>query len=248
MFVKNILGLAFSASVAMSLAFANPAFADRRNPREAQARKGDVAKSYVLDDNGNFFRMVSVKKGRKTKEIKCQITDKVESFKVSKHSEDRAMAYYIRLDSWNNPALYSVANGKVNEGGCPEAKTGKLLDSIKWDTNDSAYAYSVITNTGIDSTIVNIALTDSGRFVAWDNTKQVFSQTRIEDYVMNVNNYGVVNSETDRGVKWSSYAVFLIDRDGYVMKVKGQSPNDSKWDNSRRYSSLRDFKTSNGIK
>ena len=57
----------------------------------------------------------------------------------------------------------------------------------------------------------------------------------VSDYVMH-QKYGV------RGASFSSYVLFAINDGGFVLKVKGEKPLDSKWDNSERYFDLTEFK------
>ena len=65
-----------NAITVFSLLASGFAFADTTK----NARKNDVADSYILADSGDLFRMV---KGNK-----CQITNNVSSFKVSQHPND----------------------------------------------------------------------------------------------------------------------------------------------------------------
>ena len=91
------------------------------------------------------------------------------------------------------------------------------------------------------TTIVNLALDNKGVFKAWDNKKLVLKQSNVVDYKMN-GNFGA------KGKPFSSYVAFLIDGNGYILKVKGKSPEKSKWDNSRTYRSIKEFKKANNLK
>ena len=64
---------------------------------EKNARKGDIADSYRLMESGKLYRTIG--------ENLCQITDAVESIKISQHKSDEAMIYYVRKEDpetvWN---------------------------------------------------------------------------------------------------------------------------------------------------
>ncbi len=203
-----------TALVAAFLVVVAPAFG---KDVTKQARSNDVASQYTLDDRGNFFRQV----GRN----KCQITNDVEDFKVSQHPNDVAMVYFIKKRD-----LY-VLHNTVRTGNCPKASTKVLQNNIAKKHGD--YRYSVVSNT--DTTIVNVALGENGRFTAWDDTKLVLDQSRVADYTMH-GKFGV------KGAPFSSYALFLINETGNVLKVKGNNPAGSLWDTSERFLDLAEFK------
>lgn len=182
-----------------------------------KARANDVADTYVLTDEGTLYRTVN---GRR-----CDVTTNVDNFKISQHPNDRAMVYFKK-----NGDLY-VLGRSAPSYSCPKANTKVLMENVK--------KYSVTSNT--QTTIVNAALSKSGKFVAWDNVAPVLTVSGADDYQMN-QNFGA------EGKPFSSYVAFVhSDRGGSVMKVKGITPSASKWDSSRYYSSIRDFKEANGL-
>jgi hypothetical protein len=183
-----------------------------------KARANDVADTYVLTDSGTLYRTVN---GRR-----CDVTTNVANFKISQHPNDLAMVYFKK-----NGDLYVLGRSFPTYNGCPKANTKILLESVK--------KYSVTSNT--KTTVVNVALSESGKFVAYDNFAPVLTVSGADDYQMN-QNFGA------EGKAFSSYVTFVhTARGGYIMKVKGNSPEASKWDTSRYFSSIRDFKEANGL-
>ncbi|MFK7826132.1 MAG: hypothetical protein AB8G05_18410 [Oligoflexales bacterium] len=142
----------------VSVFASNAAFAETSK----QARKNDLAQSYLLEDSGNLFRMV---KGNK-----CQITNNVSSFKVSQHPNDLAMIYFEKAGD-----LYMLRNAVDRSGKCPKAEKKLLLKSVK--------KYSIIPST--KSIIVNIALSNSGELRAWSNDKVIVSHQNVSKYKVN---------------------------------------------------------------
>ncbi len=183
------------------------------------ARENDVATKYVLTDDSTLYRVINGKR--------CDITTDVQSFKVSQHPNDLAMIYFKKGGD-----LY-VLGGRTPfiNNHCPKAETRKLMENVK--------KYSVTSNTR--TTIVNVALSYEGKFVAWDNSKPVFNVVGADDYEMN-QNFGA------EGKPFSSYVAFVHStRGGNIMKVKGINVDASKWDSSRYYSSIDQFKRDNGL-
>lgn len=203
---------------------ANLAAADQTK----KARSNDLASEYILKDNGDLFRII------KSNGNKCQITNRVQDFKVSQHPRDAAMIYFIK-----NGDLYVLNNNWQSRKPCPEAITKSIMSGVK--KIDGKYKYTVVSNT--DTEIVNLALDDSfsRQFVAWDNKKVVFKSGNVVDY-QNHGKYGV------RGAPFSSYVAFALTRDRCIIKVKGKDPENSKADCSRYFDSIREFKEVNGIK
>ncbi|NRA47282.1 MAG: hypothetical protein HRU09_20220 [Oligoflexales bacterium] len=148
----------FSIMTAVSVLASQAAFAETSK----KARKNDVAESYLLSDSGDLFRMV---KGNK-----CQITNNVESFKVSQHPNDLAMIYFKKAGD-----LYMLRNAADLSGKCPKAEKKVLLKSVK--------KYSIIPNT--KSIIVNIAQSTSGLLKAWGNEKEIVSYSNVREYKVN---------------------------------------------------------------
>lgn len=206
-------------TTALLFLVAVPAFAKELTK---QARSNDIASEYQLKDNGDLFRLVAG--------LKCQITTSVEDFKVSQHPKDAAMIYYVKGGN-----LYVLHNAKLT-GDCPKASKKMIMANLAKKHGD--YRYNVVPS--VDTTIVNVALSQTGHFYAWDNTATVLSQHNVADYSLH-GQFGV------KGAAFSSYALFAISELGFVLKVKGLSPEDSKWDYSDRYSDLKEFKTKNHI-
>lgn len=182
------------------------------------ARRNDLADQYLLDKKGNLFRAVENQK--------CQITSNVDSFKISMHPNDSAVAYYESKDD-----LYVVHNqGTTRSGNCPPVSKKKIMSNVK--------EYSVVSNT--NSFIVNAALDKSGKFEAWDNIKTVYSDKNVEDFMMNTC-YKV------EGKSFNTIVLFTIDRSGYVTKVRmeesagGWVYNKSN-ETNRQYRNIADFK------
>lgn len=181
------------------------------------ARKNDFADQYILDRKGNLFRLVDGQK--------CQVTDKVTSFKISQHPTDSAVIYYEREND-----LYVVHNQGTKSGNCPSVSKKKIMSNVK--------EYSVIPNR--DTFIVNAALSSSGQFSAWEDVKPAYTDNNVSDYVINT-------CYKQKGKSFNTIVLFTIDRSGFVTKVRveegsfGYTYNKSN-ETDRRYSSLQDFK------
>ncbi|WP_372370951.1 hypothetical protein [Candidatus Uabimicrobium sp. HlEnr_7] len=183
-----------------------------------KSRKGDNASEYILKANGDLFRIVDGQK--------LQVTTRVADFKISHHPQDAAMIYFIRD---NNLYILKRSDKKSKKAIIFQdiAKAGKK------------YRYNVAPSP--KTTIVNLALSGKGEFRAWDNKKIVLQQNNVVNYKMN-NNFAA------KGKPFSSYVAFAIDTNGYILKIKGKSPGKSKWDNSRSYKNIKEFKRVNGLK
>ena len=97
--------------------------------------------------------------------------------------------------------------------------------------------YNVVSSN--NTTIVNTALSNSGKFLAWDNTKVVYSDILVEDYLLNTN-YKV------KGKTFNTFVAFTLGYDHYITKVKGSSSEDSSYikstETDRPYKSIQEFK------
>ena len=175
-----------------------------------KARSNDLASEYILDDRGNFFR--------KVRGNKCQITNRVESFKVSQHPNDAAVAYFKK-----DGDLYVLHNAS-RSGQCPKTSKKVIVEDIK--------KYSVISST--NTTVVNLTLDRNGKFLGWDNKRAVVRAYNVDTYKHN-ECFGVKKKS------FKSYVAFAIDRHGSVLKVKGHNPGSSKWSH-KTYDSIKDFK------
>ncbi len=182
------------------------------------ARSNDVASKYTLKANGDFFRTV----GRN----ECQITNDVDSFKVSQHPKDVAVAYYERGGD-----LYILKNAHGSNGNCPEASKKVLMENVE--------KYTVVSTTNTD--IVNLALSRSGKLVAWDNRNVLVSEYGIENYAHN-DCYGV------KGKSFNTIVAFGITYSGRVLKIRGGSSTEvSATMTSEYYSSINNFKSDNNV-
>ncbi len=189
-----------------------------------KARSNDVASEYILEDDGDLFRRVG--------KNKCQITTKVQEFKISRHPNDAAMIYFMK-----DGDLYVLHNAE-DTGQCPKASRKKILDDVA--KVNSKWRYTLV-NT-IKTTIVNAAMTtmNGGTFIAWDNTHPVYMASGVKDYLKNTC-YGT------KGKKMTTYVAFVLTNDNKIIKVKGKSPEKSLVDNSRTYQSIQEFKTVNKV-
>lgn len=157
-----------------------------------QARRNDLVAQYALKSNGDFFRVME-------NGTLCQITNNVDSFKISQHPNDAAMVYFERGGD-----LYVLNNINGRSGrNCPQADKKAIMSNVK--------KYTVTSNT--ESSIVNVALDTSGRLAAWDNNKVVYEDTMVVDYLMN-QCFGA------SGKSFSSVVFFTIDPHGNVSKIR----------------------------
>lgn len=195
----------------------NRGIASEHYPISKVARKNDVADQYILEADGDFYRIY---KGNK-----CQITNRVESFKVSQHPTDKAMVYFERDND-----LYVLHNASGFDYPCPKASTKAIMQNVR--------QYTVVPNT--NSYIVNVALDEYGHLKAWEDNKMVTDVDNVADFKMNPN-YGV------KGAPFSSYALFALHKSGYVAKIKGQIGEGVVWDQNRRYETLSQFMSKNNI-
>lgn len=186
----------------------------------------EIADSYTLMPSGDFFRDVNG--------IKCQITAKVDDFKVSQHPKDAALVYFIKGgDLWvvkpsPEPAF----------GNCPQTAAKVIMSSVA--RSGSNYDYWVTSD--IHTTVVNSARDVSGMFRAWDNEYPVYSSgSRVVDVDMN-QCFGV------DGKSFNTYVAFLLTRSNTVIKVKGD-PSDRDFSNEDfgAYSSLNQFRSKNAV-
>lgn len=185
---------------------------------EKSARENDVATKYILEDDGDFFRMV---KGKK-----CQITTNVDNFKISAHKNDVAMLYFKK-----DGDLHILRNNKSEAGkDCPKADVKVLVKGIK--------KYTVVSNASATTEIVNLTLDHSGKLLGWDNTKAVITATNIKTY-QNNECFGAKNKS------FKSYAAFAISNSGRIVKIKGNEI-DKKVD-PNRYTDIEDFIRHNNV-
>lgn len=155
------------------------------------ARKNDPADQYMLDGSGNLYRYF------KTSKRTCQVTSNVKDFKISMHPNDHAVIYYE-----SNNKLF-VVHPQGASGDCPPVAKKVIMDNVK--------EWKMATNR--DTTIVNAALDESGKFVAWDDSRPVYVQYNVVDFQMN-------QCFRVQGKSFSSYVLFTLDRSGDVKKVK----------------------------
>jgi hypothetical protein len=164
----------------------------------------------------------------------CQATSDVKSFRLSEHEKDWAAAYFEK-----NGDLYMIGyiDPKTRSDGqyfssCPASNNVKVLMS-------NVDKYTVVSNS--NTTLVNMALSTSGEFKAWDDTNVLIKASNISEFLMSPC-YGVT------GKSFNSYVAFIRSKNGYIGKVKGDEDwNDSKWDKSNTYSSIDSFMTSQNV-
>ncbi len=187
-----------------------------------QARKNDVADMYLLTANGDLFRTVNGNL--------CQVTNGVTDYKVSQHPNDAAVMYYTR-----NGGLWILNNENRGGGQCPGTIKKELLPNVDKDN------YKVVSNT--HTTIVNAALDNGGRFVAWDNVRPVYQDGGVAEFQMNPC-YG------QQGKSFSTVVLFTRDQGGAVTKVRvegGAYLRNNSNETTRRYQSISDFKKAEGV-
>lgn len=186
----------------------------------------EIADSYTLMPNGDFFREVNG--------LKCQVTNKVEDFKISSHPRDAALAYFVKgSDLW-------VVNTSAEpaEGNCPKTVSKVIMSNLA--KVGTKYEYWVTST--INTTVVNSARNIFGRFTAWDNTKPVYSSdTSIIDVDMN-QCFGV------KGKAFNTYVAFLLTSSHSVIKLKGD-PSDSDFakEDFGFFTSLESFRAKNNV-
>ena len=179
-----------------------------------KARDNDLVDSYELED-GKLSRQIG--------NMKCDVTNGVTSFKVSQHPQDAAMIYYMKdgdLHYLKNPA------GAVRKNGqCPKAEKAMLLANVK--------DYTVVSSE--KTKIVNMALTEGGRLVGWPNTgRPLVDKQGIKTLKMNPCN-------DKAGYSFKRYVAFGEARDGTVLKIEGDKPEDSAF-TPERFDSISEFK------
>ncbi len=150
----------------------------------------------------------------------CTVTTRVQSFKVSGHPNDAAIAYYKR-----DGDLFVAHKQKWNGYSCPSTSKNEILPNVT--------KYTVVSSTKMENLVVNMALSSNGNFRAWDNTRVVISLSGIKKYVNN-ECFGV------EGASYSTYVAFAITYAGKVYKVKGKSSSSVLTDES--YADLTAFK------
>ena len=186
----------------------------------------EVADSYTLMPNGDFFRDVNG--------IKCQLTNRVDDFKVSSHPQDAAVAYFMKGgDLWVvNPS------SEPAEGQCPKTISKVIMQNVA--QSGSKYDYWVTSNN--NTTVVNSARNADGRFTAWDNVKPVYSSNNVVVDVDMNQCFGVA------GKGFSSYVAFLLTRSNSVIKIKG-NPSDKDFfkEDNGSYSSLDAFRSRTNV-
>lgn len=184
-----------------------------RIQQRLRACADDPADEYVLYTTGGLYKLM---RGRK-----YRLGDGVSQIAVANNPGDAAYLYYLQRGDLCI----------INCGG--DQRT--LLRDIR--CVDGSYKFDVISSA--DSSIVNVALNDFGRFIAWGNKVRVFTERNIRDYCLNPG-FG-------KGGPFSSYVAFLIDYQGFVTRLKSRNPGSSKADYSRKYANLDEFLSINEV-
>ena len=186
------------------------------------ARPNASVDQYLLTTDGDLYAYIN-----KIDRL-CQVTEGVSDFKTSRHPKDAAVIYYARGGD-----LY-VANEVKVKGQCPSMTKKMIMANVK--------KYNVVSTN--NTTIVNTALSTSGRFNAWDNTKVVYSDILVEDYLLNTN-YKV------KGKSFNTFVAFTLGYDHYITKVKGSASDESSYikstETNRSYKSIQEFKKSTNL-
>lgn len=195
-----------------------------------KAYKSDLAIQYQLTNQGDLFRVFNSGAGV----LKCQITNNVQSFKISHYTdEDNVSIYYMRentLYALKKPSGDEVK--KLSKGNCPAKNAVELHLNTK--------KYSVMPRTQKRSEILNVALSTDSLLLAWgkDKTTPIFHMTSVSKYRLN-NCYG-------SGKPFSSYVIFAWSKSlkGRVFKVK----NNGTWKiTNEKYNTLQDFYTEENV-
>jgi len=187
------------------------------------ARPNSAVDQYMLDNAGDLYSYIG-SIGRV-----CQVTTRVSNLKISMHPMDAAIMYFEKDGN-----LYDANETRVM-GQCPKVKTKMIMANVE--------KYSVVGNS--NTTVVNMALSRGGDFIAWDNINPVYKDTMVTDYLVNSSNYGV------RGAPFSSYVAFTLGSDHMITKVKGHAQNGTlvkASDDRGYYNSIQEFKAKNHIR
>ena len=223
---------------------------DRATSCKTSLRENDIGYAYTVDPAGNFKRWV--KNPNKADFIPCQITNQVESFKLSSHPRDVAVAYYARRTNWNNRNepiklwhLTDVRDAKgiiqIAGGSCPAVKKppGPL------EANVLAYG---VTPPGITNTsIVNYTLGRDHVFRGWPYTtsggNKVYTEKAVTEFAFNA-------CYDKKGKPFKTYQLFLLKENRQVTKVKGTDSGELSADVSTQgkpFADLEDFRAKNGV-
>lgn len=181
-----------------------------------KARPEDTVSHYTLDNNGRLFMSIN--------QDQCLVATHVKSFKIALHPQDTAMVYFLE-ESGDLYVLNKAAKSPFPFfRGCPPPAVSKLLSGV--------IKYSLIQERS--TSIVNLALSADGRFIACDLRKCSFQEKGVKAYKVN-RTYQQKNSPN------SAYVAFLYSADHYILKLKGKTPQTSLWDVRRAYPSLEAF-------
>jgi hypothetical protein len=185
------------------------------------ARPNAKVDQFLLTENGDLYAYLA------KSDLLCSVTNNVTDMKVSRHPRDAAVLYFERQGN-----LYVAHNVRNNGFNCPEMSKKVLMNNVK--------KFNVVSNN--NTTIVNTALSEQGEFLAWDNSRVVYSDRLVKDYLLNTN-YGA------EGKAFNRYVAFTIDYSGYVTKLEGRSEYNfiQSKDSNKRYSSLQSFKRDVGL-
>jgi len=190
-----------------------------------QARKGDVASKYILKPDGALFRQVGANL--------CQITDKVDEFKIAGHPNDPSSIYLVR-DGGNLQAL-TVTPAERTATGCPKAELQTLIPAL--DRAKDKWVYKIVDRK--DTPLTLVAQSTDKRVTAWDDRGVAVYVDGAVDVSMNPC-FGT------KGKSFSSYVAFVLDGEGHVSKIGGKDPRDSKPD-AQRYDSLDAFRSAQRV-
>ncbi len=191
--------------------------------RDAKESHGnDKVVKYELYESGDFFRIMPDGK-------KCQITTKVESFKMAR-MDDSAALYFLR--DGNLSALYPV---RSYSNQCPNKSDEIIADSVNRYTIPSENLLSIFA--------FGIRYNNDLIYVVPSPHKggSPYSYYRLDgpfkDYLHNT-------CYNQNGKSFNSYIIFALRQDGRVLKVKENMDNKL---TEKTYKNLQDFKADENV-
>ena len=189
------------------------------------ARANTAVDQYMLDNAGDLYSYI----GRINRI--CQVTSRVKNMKVSMHPNDAAVLYFEKDGN-----LFDANEVRIASQQCPQMKTKELMAGVE--------KYSVVGNS--NTTVVNMALSKSGEFIAWDNNQAIYKDIGVKDYLVNSSNYGVPRAP------FTTFVAFTLGYDSKITKIKGHAAQGGMLvkssDDPGYYVSIQEFKAKHGIR
>ena len=199
-------------------------------------KKDRFGNTYRLEANGDLFRNFG-------NTLKCQVTNKVLSYKMSYHSADEAVAYYVRDEGAANGVLYALMDAPTyGSSQCPKSTKIKVLSKLSGNVDDSYKIVSNLKDLELGTTAVMIAVNSVGELVGWRGRAALFYNAKgiyYSDLTMNTC-YG------SKDKSFSSYVAFVLEkgpgRYHRLLKIKGRNTvAESKFD-TLTWETVKDFK------